>query len=68
MRAFWTLGIAQSTSKLQWSMAEAPACTGRSRRERPVCAVRLFANPLGGWNNSSVFSKSSHFLIGPEAT
>ena len=28
MKAFWTLGIAQSTSKLQWSMAEAPARCG----------------------------------------
>ena len=28
MKAFWTLGIAQSTSKLQWAMAEAPASCG----------------------------------------
>ena len=28
MKAFWTLGIAQSTSKLQWAMAEAPARCG----------------------------------------
>jgi hypothetical protein len=28
MKAFWTLGIAQSTSKFQWAMAEAPASCG----------------------------------------
>ena len=28
MKAFWTLGIAQSTSKFQWAMAEAPASRG----------------------------------------
>ena len=60
MKAFWTLGIAQSTSKLQWSIAEAPASCGVLGPG--VARAGLLAEYI------SVFSKSSHFLIGPEAT
>ena len=60
MKAFWTLGIAQSTSKLQWAMAEAPASC--DVLGPGVARAGLLVEQI------SVFPKGSHFLIGPEAT